>query len=242
MSNLWVFGDSYSADSKDWNSGQKYGAQSLDNTWYELLSKKLKVSNVLLHSQKGVANEWIYTEVITHQSSFDDGDYVIIQLTSQNRKWFLRDSPELSNIFYSQIHYNNKDEKKAVEYYKKYLHSDFMDILHYDMLVCALQFMAKTLQKKVKVLILPGFQPVPGITGTLGDVCNSEFSNFELQEKYYYHHRADPRINHMHEENHKILADKIYGFFKKYEHVDLTAGFVSKFINTNNYKEIQQIT
>ena len=62
--------------------------------------------------QLPVANEWIYTEVITHQSSFDDGDYVIIQLTSQNRKWFLRDSPELSNIFYSQIHYNNKDEKK----------------------------------------------------------------------------------------------------------------------------------
>lgn len=238
--NLWIFGDSYSSSSADWAEGQAYGSQTIEKSWFEILAELLTVDKINLHSQKGVANEWIYSEIIKNQALFEKGDYVVIQLTSKNRKWFLIDHPSLSNIFNSEIQWNNKEQAKAIEGYKKHLHTDLLDIIHQDMMICALQYIAKTLEDNVKVLIVSGFDKIPGVTGSLGDICFGEFTDRSIQDKYYFHHRADPRINHMHEENHKVLAEKIYNFFDSFEHVDFTSGFKTKFINQINYKKVQQ--
>lgn len=239
---LWIFGDSYSADNAMWNSGQTHGIQQIENPWYKILATSLKVDEIKLVSKKGVANDWIYSEVIKHQPQFQKDDYVVIQLTSRNRQWFFPEYPELSNIFNSKVEYNNKEHSKAVDYYVKHLHHDLGDIIRYDMLVCALQFMAKTFEGFLKILIIPGFNDVPGVKGNLGNICSGEFFDNNIQDKYYHYHRADPRINHMHEENHIILANKIFNFFISYKPVDLTVDFKSKFINISNYKKVTQTT
>ena len=79
------------------------------------------------------------------------------------------------------------------------------------------------------VLILPGFNNVPGVKGNLCEASGTEFNN-EKTAIAYYDKTGDLRFNHFSEVNHKILADKIIEFFKTGKTVDLTTGFKTSII------------
>ena len=236
---LWVFGDSYTADGRKTKGSNNW--QDIDKTWVELLQQKLNNPNLNIHASPGAANEWIFNELVKYQDQFTSEDYIIVQLTCSSRRWFFKDKPEMSNFQYSPAVNLSKNEIKALENYKRYLLNETANDANYKMLEYALKFVA--LQENApKMLVLPGFDPIRGIIGSLGHVCFGEFEDQELIGKYYVDHKNDPRINHMHEENHKILANKIYNYFQDWEPIDLTSDFKNKFINSSNYKETYQLT
>ena len=237
---LWVFGDSYSID--HYKSPGVSNWQPIDKSWVDLTSDYLRADETTITAQPGVSNSWIYQEVLKVIESFTSNDLVIIQLTSKTREWLIERHPALSNwqgLYDFKDTDITKDEELALKYYQRYLHNHNTINSHYDMLVRALMFIAKNTESKM--LFLPGFDPLPGCTGTLGDICYGEFNESINHNIYYKHHHHDPRVNHMHEVNHKILASKICNFSQNHECVNLLTGFERGFINMNNYKEIKQI-
>src|SRR6056300_1661663 len=103
MSNLWIFGDSFSIkrpiDLKNYDS----------LLWHEELGELLKVNKVLYSARPGVANSFIFSSFIEKLSDIDvDNDFILIQLTSPHRKWFFKEHPELGN--YSVVFSYNDDK------------------------------------------------------------------------------------------------------------------------------------
>ena len=238
---LWIFGDSYSADGRKDASG-KINWQNIDKSWIELLQEKLNIPVVTVYAAPGVANEWIFSNVLEHRASFTSDDYVVVQLTCSLRRWFFEDRPWTSNFLGAGTTPDlSKNEKKALEFYRKYLINRRADISNYRMMEMALKSVALDVNAP-SILVIPGFDPIQGIKGTLGDICFGEFDDPNLIGKYYAYHNFDPRINHMHEENHKILANKIFNYFQTWQEIDLTSGFKNKFINSSNYKQNNQLT
>tara|TARA_B110000503_G_scaffold134037_1_gene212450 strand:- start:971 stop:1690 length:720 start_codon:yes stop_codon:yes gene_type:complete len=236
---LWVFGDSYTADGRKTVGSDNW--QDIDKNWVELLQEKLNNPILHIHASPGAANEWIFSKVLEHQDMFAVDDYVVVQLSCSSRRWFFEDKPEMSNFQYSPGVNLSKNEQKALESYKRYLINEKANLANYQMIEMALKVVAGG-DNAPAMLIIPGFDPIRGIKGTLGHVCFGEFDNEDLIGKYYVDHKNDPRINHMHEENHKILADKIFNYFQTWQQIDLTSGFKSKFINSSNYKQNKQLT
>jgi len=230
----WFFGDSYSipldsvAQGSDVEAGKiqthpSYGALwPYEDNWISLVCKGLKVSTANIVAQYGVANDYIFKNVVDHYPHMQDGDYVIIQLTSSNRKWFFPEEPALSNIV-QRVGYT-PERREAIEQYLKYLQNDQLDNIQFMSHVYALQLLI-TSRPTVNFLLLPGHNPVPGVTGNLThDVCNPEISG-NPKRFYDAHNNFDPRLNHMTDVNHIILADKILAFFNDGQLIDLTTGF-----------------
>jgi|AntAceMinimDraft_1070359.scaffolds.fasta_scaffold40763_3 hypothetical protein len=237
---LWVFGDSYSVDSQNTTGSTNW--QTIDKSWTELLVDLLGVSKKHVIARPGVSNEWIYGQLLREKDNFKQDDYVIIQPTCSSRKWLIERFPEISNWQFSSLDKRlTKNEINALNLYQRYLINDEINLYNYDMVIRAFMFIAQSIPS-VKILIIPGFHNISGITGSLGNVCFGEFVNSTIEDKYYHYHKNDPRINHMHESNHKILAKKIHDFFILNYLVDLTSGFESKFINNSNYRENKCLT
>ena len=234
--NLWIFGDSFSVSLN--KHTQDNGYVPLEDNWQTLLSKNLDVNFLDVSATWGVSNEWIWTQVAENAEQFTENDYVIIQSTSFNRFWLLNQHPEYSNFMLSPIDkgFITKDQSKAIEMFKRHLYHEDVFQSIYNMFVNACKQIG-IMMPHVKILILPGFHEIQGVTGTLMDICINEFESNEIADKFYKHHSFDYRVNHMHKFNHKILADKISNYFNGYE-LDLTNGFYQKFITNENYKKI----
>jgi hypothetical protein len=236
---LWVFGDSYTADGRKTKGSDNW--QDIDKNWVELLQEKLGEVQLNIHASPGAANEWIFNEVQEHIDEFTPNDFVVVQLSCPSRRWFFEDRPEASNFQYSPGVNLSKNEEKALEIYKRNLLNERADAANYKMIEMALKSVAVN-EEAPAMAVIPGFDSIRGIKGTLGNVCFGEFENQDLVGKYFVDHTNDPRVNHMHEENHKILADKIYNYFKTWQIIDLTSDFKSGFINSSNYKKTNQLT
>lgn len=217
---LWFLGDSYSIesqveDNKIWD---------YDNNWMDYVSQGLAIGDVRVISQHGVSNDWIFKNFIDITSHLQSGDYVVVQFTSSTRKWFFPDNPHLSNTFQSYGYNHSKGVQNAIDGYHQYLHNDQLDNIQYTAYIYASMLVTQS-RPDVKFLLLPGFDSVPNVIGNLTtNVCN-----FELEDpsKFFEEHKgADPRLNHMSHENHRILADKILDFFNNGTMLDLTTGFV----------------
>lgn len=233
---LWVFGDSYTADGRKSVGSNNW--QHIEATWIELLAERLSVSNKTVIAMPGVSNEWIYGKLLQEKNNFQSGDYIVIQPTCSTRRWLIERCPELAN--WQHLPVNNKIltqyEISALESFRKHLINEQVELYNYDMFIRAVMFISQSLTEN-RILIIPGFHNIPGIVGSLGDICFGEFVNSTVEDKFYQYHKNDPRINHMHEVNHRILTEKIYNFFKFGELIDLTTGFNTKFITENNYKQ-----
>lgn len=223
---LWVFGDSFSVARESINKGD-IEAWPL---WHEAVATKLNLSGYHNYAQWGVSNEYILEQFLTQQLKYEPGDYIIIQLTSSARQWFFKDAPEVANFYVEGITESiSKDAAAAVEMYVGHLHRPEIDELRYFMLVKTLEKISQDLNY-CKILVLPGFHQVPGVTGTLLDVCYGEFTSIETQSKWYNTHPIDPRPNHFGQQNHEILANRIFEFFQTGKFVDLTNGYNRGFL------------
>jgi hypothetical protein len=223
---LWIFGDSFSVARENINKGDIEPW----HLWHERLANNLGFSRYLNFAQWGVSNEFILDKLLTHQLEYQDGDYIVIQLTSPSRQWFFKEKPELGNYYIVHINKAVTDiECKAIDMYINHLHRPEIDELRYLMLVKALERLSQQLDH-CKILILPGFHAIPGVEGTLMNICNGEFVSDKTQASWYDTHFIDPRPNHFGQDNHLILADRITEFFQTSKTVDLENGFKHGFL------------
>lgn len=223
---LWIFGDSFSVVRENIN---KSDIKSWP-LWHEILADRLNLDGYYNYSQWGVSNEYILEQFLTHQMKYEPGDHIVMQLTSSARQWFFKDAPEVANFYVEGITESvSKSAATAVEMYATHLHRPEMDELRYFMLVKTLEKIAQDLNY-CKILLLPGFHQVPGVSGTLLDICNGEFMSDESRTKWYDSHPIDTRPNHFGQENHEILSHRIFEFFQTCTLVNLTNGYKQRFL------------
>jgi hypothetical protein len=237
---LYVFGDSYSCDSKYYDEVNKERIHKflpLEKNWTSILSEKLTGNTEHINdSIVGCSNEFIFHRLMNRISEFKDGDYVVVSATSVNRRWLIERRPDVA-LHHATANINvepgiTKEERTAILQYTTYLHSDTAAESIHDAIFWATVYTAQRVESLgVKFLIIPGFKNIPGVIGNLFDLSNSEFDNPETCKAFYKN--SDLRWNHLTEINHKILADKVFDFFTKNKIVDLTTGF-QKNIHTKN--------
>ena len=235
--NLWSFGDSFSVDlNRHYQSRTSSNYVVLDNNWQTHLCELLNISELQVFATWGASNDWTWNNIMKTADNFEAGDVVIIQSTAFNRLWLLNDRPEYSNFMLAPIdkEHISKNQTKSIEMFKRHLYHEQMFYTLHNMFSHACYNLGKILPH-VKLLILPGFHTMPGVTGCLMDICNNEFESDSTEDKFYKYHPFDYRVNHMHEKNHLILAEKIAGFFEG-NTLDLTTGFYSNYITEKNYK------
>jgi hypothetical protein len=223
---LWEFGDSFSVAREHVNDGDIEQWP----LWHEALAGHLNLDRYLNYAQWGLSNEYILEQFLTHQKKYEPGDYIVIQLTSSARQWFFKDAPEIANFHVDGItNIISKSASTAVEMYATHLHRPEIDELRYFMLVKTLEKMTQDLNY-CKILILPGFHKIPGVAGTLLDICYGEFVSNESQTNWYNTHNIDPRPNHFGQKNHEILSYRIFEFFQTGTFVNLTDGYERGFL------------
>jgi hypothetical protein len=221
---LWVFGDSFSVERVD------VPDTTVPLLWAEILATNLKLEHYHSHAQWGVSNEYILEQFLTHQLEYKTGDCIIIQLTNSSRQWFIKDHPELSNFYVTDIdQWLTKEQVEAINMYIAHLHRDELDEMRYFLMVKTLERLTQEIAD-CKILILPGFHPFPGVYGTLTDICNKEFISDASRKQWYTKNIIDTRANHFSQDNHFILASKITNFFQTGEPLDLLNGFKQGFL------------
>lgn len=239
---LYVFGDSYSCDSKYYdevNKGRVHKFLPLEKNWTSILSEKLTGNAEHINdSIVGCANEFIFHRLMTRITEFKEGDYVVVSATSVNRRWLLERRPDVA-LHHATSNINaepgiTKEERAAILQYTTYLHSDMAAESIYDAIFWATMYASQRLEQSgVKLIIIPGFNDIPGVIGNLFDLSNSEFDNPKTRDDFYKK-APDLRWNHLSEVNHKVLANKIFDFFTKNEIIDLTSGFQKNIYTKDN--------
>jgi hypothetical protein len=230
MSKLWIFGDSYGAltsdqynDSKEWH-------------WISVLSKTITTNKVVSVCHHGASNEWIFLQFREHISHIAKDDLVIVISTNIDRRWFFYDNVGASNlnVLNASISKLSKEQKNAVEQYLLYLRNPVISPLLFDQFCNSLHYIAE--KNKFNLLILPGFEekgfPISGkysVTGSLFDVCKNEIRGKTVEKWAKFistkHNGDDPRIGHLSEINHLVLANKLINTFQTGQLLDLNTGF-----------------
>jgi hypothetical protein len=239
---LYVFGDSYSCDSKYYDAVNKdriYKFFPLEKNWTSILSEKL-TGNIehINDSIVGCSNEFIFHRLMTRISEFKEGDYVVVSATSVNRRWLIERRPDVA-LHHATANINQepgitKEERAAILQYTTYLHSDTAAESIHDAIFWATVYAAQRVESLgIKFLIVPGFKDIPGVIGNLFDLSNLEFDELETRDKFYKK-APDLRWNHLTEVNHNILAKKVFEFFTENKMVDLTDGFQKNIYTKNN--------
>jgi hypothetical protein len=217
---LWTFGDSFSLPRYHINQGKDIDYP----LWLEIIGSNLNEEKYFNAAEWGVSNEYILDSFQQQYSNISKDDYVIVQLTSSYRQWFFPDKPDLGNYYINNIdRYISNDEYNAVKHYISYLRNEQVDQIRYKSIEYCLKYIA--IKSSFKMLILPGFDPVDDINGTLLNVCDSEFVDKQARDTWYKKHGSDPRANHMSPDNHIVLADKISNYFRHGIIPDLSQGF-----------------
>jgi hypothetical protein len=219
---LWVFGDSYSTNFNPDDPRMWF----YEDSWITLVQKSLNIDIVENKAYAGVSNDYIFQKLAQSHHLFNDGDYVIIQLTHAGRKWFFKDDPSQSNIVSIDPSQYEKHIAEAISYYMRYLQNDNLDDIQFTAYTYAIENVVQS-YPKVNFIVIPGFTEIPEVKGNLtGNVCTGEFKGMSGPKFYEDHGFIDPRLNHMSHDNHPILADKVLDYFKNGTPLDLTTNFV----------------
>ena len=230
---LWIFGDSY-------GTFQKSGDELKDWHWMWDLTDRLGHENFYNICQNGVANEWIYYQMIQHADQIDkESDTVIFITTQLNRQWFFPRNEGVGNINMPEFsNYVTREQAKAVELYSRHLTDNPQNNIRFQWLLYALHFLK--IYKNLNLFVIPGFEnegfdfnTEDKIKGSLFDVCMNEIKgkSFNAWGKWIESvNGIDPREGHLSKENHPILAEKLFQYFKNKKDLDFTTGFMEEII------------
>ena len=220
---LWLFGDSFSAQPN---------VECDFIVWPELIARHFKLPHYWNWARMGCANDFIFHEFTSRIPEMKEGDFVIVQPTSPHRQWFFED-PEVGNYLIQDLgKYITADQKKAVDLYIRHLQSDRLDNLRYTQFGLALERVC-AMVPHLRILVLPAFYEMPGVTGHLTGISDSEHADLspEAVTKWYKDNNGnDPRVMHLSKQNHPILAQKIIEFYETGKNIDLTTGFEQGFL------------
>lgn len=228
MSKLWIFGDSYGtitpeqyANCKEWH-------------WISVLANTVADNKFMSICHYGASNEWIFLQFREHIQYIAEGDLVIVISTNIDRRWFFYDNVGSSNLSVANVSNLSKEQITAIEQYILHLRNPVISPLLFDQFCHSLHYIAE--KNKFNLLILPGFEergfPISGkysVTGSLFDVCKNEISGKTVENWSKYiatkYNGDDPRIGHISEINHSVLAKKLIDTFNTGHPLDLNTGF-----------------
>jgi len=231
MNKLWIFGDSYG------HLDQAAYDQSKDWHWIPVLAKQLVTDEKFITiSHFGAPNEWIYYQVRQHLDHISSDDYVVVISTQFDRRWFFPENIGASNLTVINDHTDKltNDQKNAARQYLSHLTNPLLGPLMFEMFCYSLHYL--TVKKNLNLLIIPGFEengfPISGkynVTGSLFDICKNEVKGKTQRNWHDFiaktHQGMDPRIGHLSQDNHLILAEKIKNTFLNNDVLDLTTNF-----------------
>lgn len=243
MSTLWIFGDSFA-------SAYSFHYKTINNTnmpdwvWMQQVKKNLRVDSAKYISMPGVSNEWLQCAIRESVKEFSPGDYVVIVTTHINRRWLIKDRPELSNIYLHNLDkvIPRRDAKIIKNYYETFLdqHLFLSKIYQEQFLTWCYAFAHET---KIKLCLLPAFDETPSHTVMFKDnnsTCLTKIdeAEFAMEKNIAFNlwGRTDRRLCHLSESNHTVLAQKIVRYFRYNEKIDLMSGF-----QTNCFKDKNDI-
>jgi len=233
MKHLWVFGDSYAIPYQDNLESRVH--------WQFPLMKHLNCDGVKTFAQFGAPNEWIYSQFTEQLNEITPNDFVIFVSTQINRRWFFPDNVGSSNfgVSHSDLADLSKEQKIALKYYMAYLDNPTMSFINFECLCNSIHYVSE--KNKINLLILPGFEqkgyPISGryqVSGSLFDICVNEVKGKDLDSWTNFisniHKGRDPRVGHLSQDNHEILADKLSATFLKNKILNLEQGFREEFL------------
>ena len=236
MSTLWVFGDSYVAQSHS-------GLDTLkQNHWIHFLATSLECQETKLYGHTGAANEWIYYQFYSALPEIKSSDYVVFVSSQINRRWFFPNDIGSSNYL---ININNNGissaEKNALKNYAKYLDNTMISRIFFENMCNSIHYHA--LKDQLNLILLPGFEsgedgfPVNGrysVDGNLFNVGINEIKGKSIENWNNFistiHKGQDPRPGHLSYDNHVILSEKLINTFLNSQTVDLNNGFKEDFL------------
>ena len=233
MKHLWVFGDSYAIPYQDNLESRVH--------WQFSLMKHLNCDGVKTFAQFGAPNEWIYNQFTEQLNEITPTDFVIFVSTQINRRWFFPDNVGSSNfgVSHSDLADLSNEQKIALKYYMTYLDNPVMSFINFECLCNSIHRVSE--KNKINLLILPGFEqkgyPISGryqVSGSLFDICVNEVKGKDLDSWTNFisniHKGRDPRVGHLSQDNHEILADKLAATFLKNKILNLEQGFRESFL------------
>jgi hypothetical protein len=238
MTNLWLFGDSF-ATVRNLNYHDLTDDKMPQWVWMQQVARNLPIDTAHWCGLPGVSNEWIMNEIKKYTKDFNKGDYLIVTSTHINRRWFIKDKPDLGNIYLDNLNkLVTKKQARALKEYKETFLDQHLVLskLYQEQFLAWCYSFAHTLG--LKLCLLPAFDENPffmhikqypgNIANSLVGVDEAEFVG-RADKKYDLFHACevavDRRLCHMSEPNHTVLAQKIFKFFKYGEIIDLQNGF-----------------
>jgi len=229
---LWIFGDSY-------GTFHQSGDEIKDWHWMWSLTEKLGHENFYNVCEDGVANEWIYHQLISNSPMINsETDTVIFIATQFDRQWFFVDNEGVGNILMGVDNYVTKDQSKAIDMYNRHLTNNPQNHIRFQWLLYALNFLKR--KEDLNLLVLPGFENEGfflndhvEVKGSLLNPCVAEVKGRTIkdwQKWMYKQNGLDLREGHLSECNHPILSEKLFKTIKNDATLDLTTGFEEEFI------------
>jgi hypothetical protein len=241
--NLWCFGDSY-VDQRlyfydypsEWKQN-KYKSWILeicdrfDYTYYD-------------YSFIGSSLDYTFKKFNDYRFSFNKNDVIIIATTNLNRRWFIKNSPQLSHTGFPEKDYPY-NYLNALKQYILYLEHEEIYVIY--LLDFLYNVHALTEKLNLHTIILPCFKCTEDIIvknkflfpnfhiadGNLHNISINEYSE-NLDPNIFRDH--DGKINHFIWSNHRILANKIIDNIANKTKIDLTNGFIEGVINSQSIK------
>ena len=239
MSNIWFFGDSFA-------TVKNFHYPDLDDNcmpnwvWMQQVARNLNVKGAGFRGLPGVSNEWIMHEVRKNSNQMQPTDYIVIVSTHINRRWFIKEKPQYSNIYLDNINdLVSKKEAKAIKMYKETFLDQHLVLstLYQEQFIAWCYNFAQV--KNLRLCLIPAFDETPfylhvehytdpNIINCLVGVDEREFVG-KADKKYNLLKNvwagSDRRLCHMSEHNHTVLAQKVVRFFKYNEKLDFQNGF-----------------
>ena len=230
--------------------GDSFGFVDLKHEylWQLSVASNLKRDLVSI-AANGAACNWLLSKLLYAESGINDDDLLVLIVPYWERLCIWPQSPDLTSLAcldslgkheLSDAKWKpyTKKEQQAFESYFLYLKNDEFTRSLYAALMHWVNSIGSRL--KQKPLILFGFEPEYSTTylnncdvasGFLFDVAIKEFKSIDTWNRIIENTPfVDPRINHLSECNHKVLAEKLIEYYTTGTVPNLTQGFHQFFI------------
>lgn len=219
-----------------------------DYLWQLSVASNLKRDLVSI-AANGAASNWLLSKLLYAEAGINEDDLLVLVVPYWERLCIWPQSPDLTSLAcldslgkheLSDAKWKpyTKKEQQAFESYFLYLKNDEFTRSLYAALMHWVNSIGSRL--KQKPLILFGFKSEYSTiqlnncdiaSGCLFDVCINEFKSidtwYNIIENTPF---VDPRINHLSECNHKVLAEKLIEYYTTGTVPNLTQGFHQFFI------------
>lgn len=239
MRTIWTFGDSFIATLKN-----EYRDPE-NKQWVLQLGEKLNANTECL-GLPGSSLEYVYMRFNEVRHRIKDGDIVVVALTDFNRRWFFPTKPGKTCPYVANDdQLPTSDHKTAYKYYELYLNNQQLPKIYLETFLNDLEGI--TYRKNLHTVVLPCFytcwdflaeRRFP-LLNVADDYCLHEITDDEFMPEVNKKGRPDffkydPKLNHLCQSNHTVLADKIVDNVLNKTKITLKDGFVKNIIGKHN--------